>query len=214
MKCWPFATMEEILGFVDKTGAEASNSLRVGPMRERFAKCFVAVGLGLAMVVAQGCKRKAALPQPAAFSVPRVPTDFVVGALPFESDDVSATPKVARVARQQPVQLIQVQGTNDQDAAIAAEAQRRQDATLLQEQQAASTKQQQELDRQVQQNLKMEQEVQEEPRIQEAPEMPLPTFQQGPFPSFQPTQEPPRIQDNPGSPAQMVPVPPPPPSPQ
>jgi hypothetical protein len=166
-------------------------------MRASFAKCFVGVGLGLAMVVAQGCKRKAAPMQPVVVKVPRVPTDFVVGALPFENGDVVAPPKVDRVARRQPpVQLVPVQGTDDQDAALAVEVQRHKDETLLQEQQAASTKQQQELDREVQQNLKIQREVQEEPRIQEAPEMPLPSFQ-----------EPARIQDNP-------PPPPPPPPPQ
>jgi hypothetical protein len=171
-------------------------------MRASVAKCFVAVGLSLAMVVAQGCKRKAAPMEPVVLKVPRVPTDFVVGALPFENGDVVAPAKVDRVARRQPpVQLIQAQRTDDLDAAMAAEAQRHKDEALLQEQQAASAKQQQELDLEVQQNLKMEREMQEEPRIQEAPEMPLPSFQ-----------EPARIQDNPG-PAYPPPPPPPPPIP-
>jgi hypothetical protein len=167
-------------------------------MGERVAKCIIAMGVLLAVVAAQGCKKKAVpAPQPVVRSVPRARTDFVVGALPFEGD-VSATPKAARVVRQQPVQVVQVPETNDQDAAMAAEVQRHKDETLLQEQQAASTKQQQELDREVQQNLKIQQDVQAEPRIQEAPEMPLP--------SGVPGQEAPRIQDNPVPPTPAVPV--------
>jgi hypothetical protein len=173
-------------------------------MRERFTKCFVAMAVGLAVMLTQGCKKRAvpAPAQPVVLSVPRVATDFPVGALAFDDTDTNAAPRLNRsVRRQQQVQPVQVQGTDDQGAASAEAAQRQQDAKLLQEQQAASTRQQQELDREVQQNLKMQQQVEEEPRIQEAPEMPLPQMQPG--------EVAPRIQDTPVPPGQQVPAPPP-----
>jgi hypothetical protein len=176
-------------------------------MRDVFAKCFVAMGVGLAVMLTQGCKKRAApaTAQPVVLSVPRVQTDFPVGALPFDDADTNVAPRLNRSVRKpQPVQLVQVQGTDDQAAAIAEAAQRQQDAKLLQEQQAASTRQQQELDREVQQNLKMQQEVEEEPRIQEAPEMPLPQML-----PVQPGQVAPRIQDTPLPPGQQAPVAPP-----
>ena len=165
-------------------------------MRERLAKSVVALGLGLAVVLAQGCKKQAAPApvQPVVRSVPQVQPDFSGGAFPIEDVETRAAPRVNRSVRRQPqVQPVPVQGSGDQTAAIAA-AQREKDARLLQEQQVASQKQQEELNRQVQQNMKMQQELQSEPRIQEAPEAPLPTLQQ------------PRIQDNPVPPAPTVPV--------
>jgi hypothetical protein len=154
----------------------------------------------------QGCRKHSvgAQAQPTALTVPRVQTDFPVGALPFEDGDAGATPSVIRSVRpQQQVKLVQVQEIDDQAAAIAAAVQRRQDERLLERQEAASERQQEELDREVEQNLKMEQEVQAEPRIQDAPEMPLP--------SSLPGQDAQRIQDNPGVPTQTVPVQPAPP---
>jgi hypothetical protein len=170
-------------------------------MRERFAKCFAGLVFVLAVMLVQGCRKHAveAQAQPAVLTVPRVQTDFPVGALRFEDGDTGTMPSVIRsVQPQQQVKLVQVQGTDDQAAAIAAAVQRRQDESLLERQEAASERQQEELDREVEQNLKMEQEVQAERRIQDAPEMPLP--------SSLPDQDAPRIKDNPGVPAQVVPV--------
>jgi hypothetical protein len=79
------------------------------------------------------------------------------------------------------------------DPEALAEAQRQRDASLLQGQQAASQRQQQELNGVVQRSLKIQQDQQAEPRIQDAPEVPI---TQQPVPG----QEAPRIQDNPNVP--------------
>src|SRR5580704_8760242 len=139
-------------------------------MRETVARCVVAISAGLALIMAQGCRKQAAPPpvQPVVRSAPRVQPDFPVGPLPVENVDAGAKPRVDRPARRrQQVQTVQTQST-DAQAAAAAE-QRRLDATLLQQQQAASQRQQQELNRDIEVNLKTQQEMQAEPRIQDNP---------------------------------------------
>lgn len=144
-------------------------------MRKTFAKCFVALAVGLAAMAVQGCKKRAAPApaQPVVRTVPRVQPDFPVGSLPVEKVDTSAAPRVDRARRPQQVQPMAVENPDTQAAAVAA-AQKQQDALLLKEQQTASQRQQQELNQEVQQNLKTQQDVQEEPRIQDVPPGALP----------------------------------------
>jgi hypothetical protein len=143
-------------------------------MRETVARCVVAMGVGFALMVAQGCKKQAAPApvQPVVRSAAQMQPDFAVGPLPVEDVDPGAIPRVDRTARRRPyVQPVQVQSA-DAQAAVAA-AQRRQDARLLQQQQADSQRQQQELDQDIEENLKTQQEMEAEPRIQDIPEAPL-----------------------------------------
>jgi type IV secretory pathway VirB10-like protein len=152
-------------------------------MRKAFAKCAVVLGVGLAALAVQGCKKKAA-PAPVQTvvrSVPQVQPDFQVGSLPVE--EVDPAPRVNRAARVlPPVQPVPAQST-DAPAADLAAAQRVQDARLLEEQRADSQRQQQELDEEIQQIEKTQQEVQEEPRIEDGPSWPGQTT-----PPLQPTQ--------------------------
>ncbi|MCU1247671.1 MAG: hypothetical protein JWQ49_700 [Edaphobacter sp.] len=149
-------------------------------MRETVATCVVAVGACLALIVTQGCKKQVA---PAAVlpvvssSRPQVQPDFPVGPLPVEDVDRGATPRVDRTAvrraQLEPVQVqpVQVQRVDVQAAAVA-EVQRRQDERLLQQQEATSERQQEELDQEIEQDLMTQQEMEAEPRIQDVPEMP------------------------------------------
>jgi hypothetical protein len=140
-------------------------------MREAFAKCAVVLGVGLAAMTVQGCKKKAtpAPVQPVVRKAPQVQRDFRVGSLPVEPVDTGASRRADQARRQRAeVQPEQVQDAGAQAEALAA-AQRRQDAALLQQQEEASQKQQQELDQQIQQTVKRLQEVQGEPRITDAP---------------------------------------------
>jgi len=128
------------------------------------------MGAGLALMVAQGCKKQAAAPapvQPVVRSAPRVQPDFPVGPLPVEDVDRGPTRRVDRTVRRQQVQPVEAQNTDAQAAAVAAQRQR--DAVLLQQQQAASQRQQQELNRDIEETVKTQQEVQAEPRIQDTP---------------------------------------------
>jgi hypothetical protein len=142
-------------------------------MRETIARCVVVMGAGLALMVAQGCRKQAAAPAPVqqvVRSVPRVQPEFALGPLPVEDVDQGAMPRVDRTPRRrQPVQPVQAQNTDAQAAAIAV-VQRRQDARLLQQQQAASQRQQQELNQEIEENMRMQQEMEAEPRIQDIPE--------------------------------------------
>jgi hypothetical protein len=161
-------------------------------MRETFARCAVAMGAGLALIVAQGCKKQAApvAVQPVVSSSrPLVLPDFSVGHLPVEDVDPGATPKVDRTLLRRPqVQPLQVEPVQvehaDAGAAAVAEAQRQQDedARLLQQQEAASEQQQEELDREIEQDQKTQQEMEAEPRIQDIPELP----EQAPMEPIQP----------------------------
>jgi hypothetical protein len=147
-------------------------------MRKTVAKCVVAVGAGFALMVAQGCKKQVATAQvqPVVSTAPRVQLDFPVGPLPVEDVDPGATPRVDRTTLRRPqVQPVQVPVQRaDAQAAAVAEAQRRQDARLLQQQEAASERQQEELDQEIEQDLRTQQEMEAEPRIQDIPELPQP----------------------------------------
>ena len=141
-------------------------------MGERVARCVVAMSAGLALMAAQGCRRQAAAPVPVqqvVRSVPRVQPEFAMGPLPAEDVDQGAMPRADRTPRRrQPVQPVQAQNT-DAQAAATEEVQRRQDARLLEHQQAASQRQQQELDQEIEQNMRTQEEMEAEPRIQDTP---------------------------------------------
>ncbi|HEX3373650.1 MAG TPA: hypothetical protein VHS13_05535 [Edaphobacter sp.] len=145
-------------------------------MRQVVARCVVAVGAGLALMVAQGCKKQAA-PAPVqrvVASVPRVRPDFALGPLPVEDIDAGVMPRVDRTAPRPPeVQPVQAPVQQADTQAPAAEVQRRQDAMLLEQQQMASQRQQEELDQEIEQNVRAQQEMEAEPRIQDVPELPL-----------------------------------------
>jgi hypothetical protein len=150
-------------------------------MHGTVARCVVVMGTGLALLVAQGCKKQGAAPapvQPVVRSAQRMQPDFPVGPLPVEDVDQGATPRVDRTVRRrqpvQPVQPVQAQNTDAQAAAIAM-VQRRQDARLLQQQQAASQRQQQELNQEIEEDMRTQQEMEAEPRIQDTPGTPLQT---------------------------------------
>ena len=147
-------------------------------MRKTVAKCVLAMGAGLAVMAAQGCKKQAA-PAPvqqvvSSSSGPQVQPDFPLGPLPVEDVDPGAKPRVDRTTLLRPqVQPVQVPVQRaDAQAAAVAEAQRRQDARLLQQQEAASERQQEELDREIDQDMRMREEMEAEPRIQDIPELP------------------------------------------
>jgi type IV secretory pathway VirB10-like protein len=159
-------------------------------MREIIARCVVAAGAGMALMVAQGCKKQAA-PAPVqsvVVTAPRVQPDFALGPLPFEDDvNSGARQRVEREApRRQPAQPVQVQAPVqrvDVQAAAVAEAQRLEDARLLEEQEAASERQQEELDQEIEQDKRTQEEMEAEPRIQDIPELPMPA---APFEPMQP----------------------------
>jgi hypothetical protein len=159
-------------------------------MRDAVARCVVAMGTGFALLVglmaAQGCKKQAApaAVQPVVRSVAQVQRDFSFGSLPVEDVGAGVTPRVDRGPRRrqqvQPVQVqvirvppvqvqpVQVQSSVDAQAAVAA-AQREQDERLLEQQQAESDRQQEELNQDIEETLRMQEEVQAEPRIQDNP---------------------------------------------
>ncbi|NYF51434.1 hypothetical protein HDF12_001799 [Edaphobacter lichenicola] len=161
-------------------------------MLARLAKGAGLAAVGLALIVGQGCKKKQApvVVQPVVRTVPRA-------AQPDFPDDPPPVPVVAdqrahhAVRRMAPPVVQAPRPVVDPEA--LAEAQRQRDASLLQRQQAASQRQQQELNGVVQRSLKIQQDQQAEPRIQEAPQVPI---TQQPVPG----QEGPRISDNPNVP--------------
>lgn len=161
-------------------------------MLARLAKGAGLVAVGLALIVGQGCKKKQAPApvQPVVRTVPRpAPPEFPDDPPPEPLVADKGTHHPARRAAA-PVVVPVVQPVVDLDA--LAEAQRQRDASLLQRQQAASQRQQQELNGVVERSAKIRQAQQDEPRIQEAPEAPI----DRPLPGV-PGQ---RIQDNPGAP--------------
>ena len=109
-------------------------------MRETFAKCIMAAGLGLAAMAVQGCKKHAA-PAPVQAVVRsgrQVQPIFQVGSLPVEIPNPITRPKVDRAAQPQlPVEPVQ---TPSIDPETIAAAQRRQDASLFQQQQASCSR--------------------------------------------------------------------------
>jgi hypothetical protein len=143
-------------------------------MRGSVAKWIVAMGAGVALIAGQGCRKQpaAASVQPAALSLPRVQLDFPVGPLPVEDVDTGARPRVDHAAPPLQVQPVQVQRADVQNEAVV-DGQRVQDTRLLQEQETASERQQEELNRDIERDVKTRDEMQAEPRIQEVPEVPL-----------------------------------------
>jgi hypothetical protein len=144
-------------------------------MRGTVAKWVVAMGAGLALIAAQGCRKRpaSAAVQPVALSLPRVQLDFPVGPLPVEDLDSGAVARVDRAAPPQQLQPIPVQQPADAQPAAIAEMQRLQDARLFEAQETASERQQEELNREIERDVKTQEEMQAEPRIQEVPEVPL-----------------------------------------
>jgi hypothetical protein len=159
--------------------------------------------LGLSIMLGEGCKRQPppVVSQPTVPPAPRVatpiPPDFSAEPPP-DTDAGSQTP-LRRPRRRVMPQVNQPQGpTLDQQA--IAEAQKRRDAKLLEQQTAASQRQQEELNGVVQKSMKIQQDQQAEPRIQEAPQVPITQpAASGP--------DAPRIQDNPVPPQTAPPAP-------
>src|ERR1700756_4183091 len=137
-------------------------------MRGAAAKWIVTLGAGVALIAAQVYRKPpASAPvQPVALSLPRVQLDFPVGPLPVEEVDAGAEPGVDRAAPQQQVQPIPVEQPADVQPAAVAETQRVQDARLFEQQEAASERQQEELNQDIQRDVKTQEEMQAEPRIQ------------------------------------------------
>jgi hypothetical protein len=172
-------------------------------MLERLLKGAGLAAVGLALMVGQGCKKKQAPApvQPVVRAAPRPePPDF-----PDDPPEpLNVDQPVHHVARRvAPAPVVQPPRPVVDPNALA-EAQRQRDATLFQQQQAASQKQQQELNGVVQRSYKLYQEQQAEPRIQSLPEVPITQ-------PIVPGQEPPRISDNPNlsqpQPQEAEPVP-------
>jgi hypothetical protein len=96
-------------------------------------------------------------------SVARVQPDFPFGSLPVEPVDAGVRPRIDRGLRQvQPAPVVRVQPVQEQSTdaqAAAAAAQREQDERLLQQQEAESQSQQEELDREIEENLRMQDAV-------------------------------------------------------
>ncbi len=143
-------------------------------MQSFWAKGVLTVGVGFALVLGQGCKRKA-VPAPA-------PTGGVVThparrVIPSESGDLivnqDPTPEASQPRHRVRVEMLRPAGPTAEDAQEAAaqaeERQRQQDARLWQQQEAASQKAQQELNQEVDRSQKEQEQMQAEPRIQDAP---------------------------------------------
>jgi hypothetical protein len=149
--------------------------------------------VGLVLMVGQGCKKKQApapvqpmvrvAPRPAPPDFPDDPPEPLNVDQPVHHSARHVAPPPPVVPAPRPVV----------DPNALAEAQRQRDATLFQQQQAASQRQQQELNGVVQRSYKLQQDQQAEPRIQDLPEVPITQ-------PVVPGQEPPRIQDNPNMP--------------
>jgi hypothetical protein len=148
-------------------------------MRGTAAKWIVTLGAGAALIVAlEYRKQPASAPvQPVAISLPRVQLDFPVGSLPVEEVDAGAVPRVDRGVPPQQVQPIPVEQPADAQPAAVAETQRLQDARLFEEQEAASERQQEELNQDIGRDVKTQDEMQAEPRIQGIPEVPVESTQ-------------------------------------
>jgi hypothetical protein len=161
-------------------------------MQGRFRQGVGLAAVGVALMVGQGCKKKQApaVAQPVVRTAPRpAPVDFPDDPPEPVNVDQPVHHSVRRVA---PPPIVQAPRPVVDPNALA-EAQRQRDATLFQQQQAASQRQQQELNGVVQRSYKLQQEQQAEPRIQDLPEVPITQ-------PIVPGQEPPRIQDNPNLP--------------
>jgi hypothetical protein len=155
----------------------------------RFRQGVGLAAVGVALMVGQGCKKKQApaVVQPVVRASPRpAPVDF-----PDDPPEpLKLDQPVHHAARRAAPSPVVPASRPVVDPNAAAEAQRQRDATLLQRQEAASQRQQQELNGVVQRSYKLQQQQQAEPRIQDLPEVPITQ-------PIVPGQEPPRIQDNP-----------------
>jgi hypothetical protein len=177
-------------------------------MRKTWSRNLLAVGVGLAAVLSDGCKRHTAT-VPAQTGVVRhtVPRVMPEPRTDFFSDD-DPMPKTSQpdAHRRRAVvpQVVQSLPDEQQIAAQAAERQRQQDGRLWQQQEAESQKAQQELNQEVERGQKEQEQMENEPRIQDAPgpeQMGLPTGLEQPS---QPGSDGERIQDAPG-PSQTLP---------
>ena len=165
-------------------------------MLGRLAKGLGLAVVGLALMVGQGCKKKQvpAAARPVVRMVPRSATPDFPDSPP--QTVVLDQPAHHSVRRAAPAPVVRAPRPVIDQAALEA-AQRQKDAVLLQSQQAASQRQQQELNGVVQRSAKVQQDQQNEPRIQEAPEAPL-------TPPGAPAGQ--RIQDNPNPPTPQPPA--------
>jgi len=166
-------------------------------MQIAFARWRLMAVVGLAAVLAAGCKRHVApvASQPVVRSSPAVNTvpDFDDGPMMVESTGVAVVSNRKRgVSQLADVQPVKVQP--EDTGAISSAEQRRADAKLLHEQQTASQRQQDELNREVEENIERQRQDESVPRIQEVPETPI----------TQP-EEPERIHDDPRPPAETTP---------
>lgn len=143
-------------------------------MRGAIASWAVAMGAGLALIAAEGCRKQpvSAAVQPAALTLPQVKLNFAAGPLPVEEVESVAARRVEPAAPPQQAEPVLMQRVDVQPEAVA-EAQRLQDARLFEEQEVASERQQEELNQEVGRDVKAQEEMQSETRIQEVPEMPL-----------------------------------------
>ena len=182
-------------------------------MRIRLRMVLVFAVCGTTMLILEGCKNHPAAPaQPVVRSVPRVSQPDIPAPLPVQGDYPGVAPRQPSTRRRTPVTPMQDQPVDPQ---VTEAAQRRLDSRLLQQQRAASRQQQTELNDEVRQITRQQQEIQDEPRIQDAPEPPgssglgpdAPRIQDAPGPDQGVYGQPaPRIQDAPG-PAQTQPTP-------
>ncbi|WP_158941871.1 hypothetical protein [Granulicella sp. S190] len=142
-------------------------------MLEGFAKGAGLAAVGLVLMAGQGCKKKQApvVVTPVVRTAPRAATpDFPDLPPPVP---VVADREVHHAVRHVAAPPVMQAPRPVVDPAALAAAQRQSDAVLLQRQEAASQRQQQELNGVVQRSIKTQQDQQAEPRIQELPEVPI-----------------------------------------
>jgi hypothetical protein len=161
-------------------------------MLGRFRQGVGLAAVGVALMVGQGCKKKQA-PAPVQTVVRAVPRPEPPDFPDDPPEPLNVDQPVHHAARRVAPPPVVPAPRPVVDPNALAEAQRQRDATLFQQQQAASQRQQQELNGVVQRSYKLQQEQQAEPRIQDLPEVPITQ-------PVVPGQEPPRIQDNPNMP--------------
>lgn len=165
----------------------------VSVMREIWTRCVLVVGMGLAVVLAQGCRQQPKVgPAQTGDTVPQAAPAPRTMPVP-EAAPVEVTPVVRSRRRRGPTRR-PVEVPSQIPNGVDADGQRAQDQSLLQRQQAEARKIQKENDLDVQRDVEQKKRMQEEPRIQSAPEAPSqPGIQDAPEAPPQP-----RIQDAPG----------------
>jgi hypothetical protein len=162
------------------------------------------IGVGLAAMFSQGCKRHAA---PAPVQTERIARPSAPMPAPSVDLFTDTPPDMTQPRRRHRVEMpppAPPAVDNQQAEAEAVARQKEQDARLEQQQEAASQKAQREIDQEVEQRQKQQEQMEEEPRIQDAPgpeQMGLPPGLEGQ--TSQPGQDEPRIQDAPG-PSQTI----------